>query len=819
MKKIGRYDVISELGRGAMGVVYRASDPTIGREVAVKVLSLSASPEEGTNSPQQMFMREVRAAGRLAHPSIVTIHDAFDDQENQTSCIVMELVPGVTLEKILDSGQPLTTELVLNLVRQVAEGLDYAHRNHVIHRDLKPANILVTDDWRAKITDFGIAKVLARENVARTVGVMGTPSYMSPEQVKGGEVDARTDIFSLGIIIFTLLAGKKPFSGNTAAVMFKIVYEEPPVPSSLNPQLMPAHDYVVGRCLAKDRNLRYTSARELLADLDDLQYGRQPRSQATAPEPPAAAPRAPAAPLRQGRTLAMPIPELVKAAAQAPAPRPAPPAPPPAPPRQVAAPPPPITPVATIGPVAPHPMGKTLVRPIPGLMKGVSGPPSPEVVYAPPTPPPVPAQEPKPAVSAPPVDAQPLKGQTQPMHVPDLSAVSTQTISSPSGVVAPPAPPDSPLMERTAPMHVPDLFEVSPAVPPAPAAEDMPSVSDEPTVIQQPTPMPEPDYSAELSQAPQSPIPEPTPTPAADYAPTESPAPMWEPDLAAESPMAEPPPAAPAPGDEYGAETEGTSGEVEPAAKGKLVPLALSVVAVVLMAAAILGYWGYRRAKTAYWPSAPVAVQTPPTPPPPAPTPVETVTPPPAVAAEQPAPPVSAPPEVVKKTPVRRPKQPAGTRPAAAPVAPPALPQPAVQTPPLQPAPSTPSPEATTKAETAKVTNIPRIVKVVCNYGVKEATFTFSSGGQTLFEGTFKGKKRKGGFLGIKGSYEGTFSHTITVPAGAPEVTVHVVVKEGATELRKAIKMPEPGGFVPTLAVEVDNDNMSLNWKGSSAAN
>ena len=285
MKKIGRYDIISELGRGAMGIVYRASDPTIGREVALKVLSISATPEEGTRSPQEMFMREVRAAGRLAHPSIVTIHDAFDDQENQTSCIVMELVPGVTLEKILDSDHPLTTEEMFSIIRQVAEGLDYAHRNQVIHRDLKPANIMVTEDGRAKITDFGIAKVLAREGVARTVGVMGTPSYMSPEQVKGGEVDARTDIFSLGIIIFTMLTGKKPFSGNTAAVMFKIVYEEPPVPSSLNPQLTPAHDYVVRKCLAKDRNQRYSSARELLGDLDDLQHGRPLRSQAAAPGP------------------------------------------------------------------------------------------------------------------------------------------------------------------------------------------------------------------------------------------------------------------------------------------------------------------------------------------------------------------------------------------------------------------------------------------------------------------------------------------------------------------------------------------------------
>ena len=188
-----------------MGIVYKASDPTIGREVALKVISLSASTEVGPSNPQQMFMREVRAAGRLAHHSIVTIHDAFDDPETQTSCIVMELVPGLTLEKMIESGSVITMDQALDIIRQVAEGLDYAHRNQVIHRDLKPANILVTEDWRAKITDFGIAKVLAREGVARTVGIMGTPSFMSPEQVKGGEIDARADIFSLGIIIFTLL--------------------------------------------------------------------------------------------------------------------------------------------------------------------------------------------------------------------------------------------------------------------------------------------------------------------------------------------------------------------------------------------------------------------------------------------------------------------------------------------------------------------------------------------------------------------------------------------------------------------------------------
>ena len=182
---------------------------------------------------------------------------------------------------------------------------DYAHRNKVIHRDLKPANILVTDDGRAKITDFGIAKVLAREGVARTIGIMGTPSYMSPEQVKGGDIDARTDIFSLGIMIFTMLTGTKPFSGNTVAVMFKIVYEEPQLPSSLNPQLTPAHDYLIKKCLEKDRNQRYSSARELLNDLDDLQHGRPLRSQAVAPAP---VPPSPAPAPHPERTLTLPIP-------------------------------------------------------------------------------------------------------------------------------------------------------------------------------------------------------------------------------------------------------------------------------------------------------------------------------------------------------------------------------------------------------------------------------------------------------------------------------------------------------------------------------
>lgn len=275
-------------------------------------------------------------------------------------------------------------------------------------------------------------------------------------------------------------------------------------------------------------------------------------------------------------------------------------------------------------------------------------------------------------------------------------------------------------------------------------------------------------------------------------------------------------------------EPAGTSGAVLPAPKSKFIPLMFGGVAVVLLAAAMWGYWKFHQnfffvhpihTTTAPSPSPQVAVQTPPVTPPPAPgpTPVATPTPPHAAAAGQPTPPVSAAPEVAKKTAVHRPKQVIVPHPSA-PAPPPAQPQPVVVTPPPNPSPATPSPEGMAKAEAPKLANIPRIVQVLCNFGFKEATFTFSSGGQTLLEETLKGKKKKGGFLGIKGSYEGTFTHTITVPAGAPEVSLHVVAKDGATDMSKAIKMPSPGGFVPTLAVEVDADHMTLNWNSSSAA-
>ena len=283
MKKIGRYEVIEELGRGAMGVVYKASDPTIDRLVAIKVLSLDSPTEAGVPGARDIFMREARAAGRLSHPGIVTIHDALEDPESRSSYIVMEFIPGRNLESVLLAEPSPGIEKALDIVRQVAEALDYAHRNQIIHRDLKPANIILTEDGRVKITDFGIAKIVAREGAARTVAIMGTPAYMSPEQVTGGEVDTRSDLFSMGILLYLMLVGQKPFTGDTAAVMFKIVYEDPVLPSRMNPQLTGGLDYLALRCLAKDRAKRYASAREFLDDLEDIRQGRAPRSEAKLP--------------------------------------------------------------------------------------------------------------------------------------------------------------------------------------------------------------------------------------------------------------------------------------------------------------------------------------------------------------------------------------------------------------------------------------------------------------------------------------------------------------------------------------------------------
>ena len=265
--KAGRYEIIGELGRGAMGVVYKATDPVIGRTVAVKTIKLS---EEGTglSRPELLtrFQTEARAAGLLTHPNIVVVFDA--GEEDGLYYITMELVEGKSLQAHLDGGQAFALPRVLRIMEQTCSALQFAHERNVVHRDIKPANIMLTADDTVKVTDFGTAKILQFGTMQQTAHVMGTPSYMSPEQVKGRAVDGRSDIFSLGVMLYEMVTGEKPFPGqNITTVIYKIVNEEPVPPRQIEPSIHPGISAVVMKALAKEPEARYQSCREMLEDL------------------------------------------------------------------------------------------------------------------------------------------------------------------------------------------------------------------------------------------------------------------------------------------------------------------------------------------------------------------------------------------------------------------------------------------------------------------------------------------------------------------------------------------------------------------------
>ncbi len=267
LAKAGRYEIVGELGRGAMGVVYKATDPVIGRTVAVKTIKLSAEGT-GLTRPELLarFQTEARAAGLLTHPNIVVVFDA--GEEDGLYYIIMELVEGRSLQALLDDGHSFPLPRVLRIMEQACSALQFAHERNVVHRDIKPANLMLTGDDTVKVTDFGTAKILQFGTVQQTAHVMGTPSYMSPEQVKGRAVDGRSDIFSLGVLLYEMVAGEKPFPGqNITTVIYKIVNEEPLPPKQVNPTVHPGISAVVMRALAKDPDTRYQSCREMLEDL------------------------------------------------------------------------------------------------------------------------------------------------------------------------------------------------------------------------------------------------------------------------------------------------------------------------------------------------------------------------------------------------------------------------------------------------------------------------------------------------------------------------------------------------------------------------
>src|ERR1700731_4427157 len=285
-ERFGRYEILTELGRGAMGIVYKARDPKINRVVALKTFSLAGQPPEEELEYRERFFREAEAAGRLSHPGIVTVFDVGEEPETHCPYIVMEFVAGQSLDKLLLSrdDRKLPADAALQIALELAEALDCAHGQGVVHRDLKPANILLTEDGHAKIADFGVAKVNLA-NVTLTGRTMGTPAFMSPEQLNEEVVDGRSDIFSLGVILYTLLTGYRPFQGNSAlTVAYKVVNREPIPATILDTQLAPGLDYIISRAIAKDPSQRYQGGLEMVLDIQDLREGREPWSKAKHPD-------------------------------------------------------------------------------------------------------------------------------------------------------------------------------------------------------------------------------------------------------------------------------------------------------------------------------------------------------------------------------------------------------------------------------------------------------------------------------------------------------------------------------------------------------
>jgi eukaryotic-like serine/threonine-protein kinase len=265
LTKAGRYQIVGELGRGSMGVVYKGFDPIIGRTVAIKTMLTEALPAAEFEEYKARFQREAQAAGILTHPNIVTVYDFGED--NGVLFLAMEFLEGESLQHLVEKQGVLPVETVLPMYEQVCSALDAAHSHKIVHRDVKPANIMILESGLVKMTDFGIAKVM-HTGMTQAGQILGTPNYMSPEQVKGRSVDGRSDIFSLGVILYELITGEKPFGGqNITTVIYKIINENPIPPRELDPTLHLGLSYVIQKALAKNPDERYQTCKELADDL------------------------------------------------------------------------------------------------------------------------------------------------------------------------------------------------------------------------------------------------------------------------------------------------------------------------------------------------------------------------------------------------------------------------------------------------------------------------------------------------------------------------------------------------------------------------
>src|SRR5579863_657535 len=278
-KTIGRYEILNELGRGAMGTVYRAKDPAMDRVVALKtIISLVLAREHGDDF-RERFYREARAAGALTHPGIVPVFDVGEHEG--LPFLVMEFISGKTLADAVRKGERMTLDRVCEIGQKIAEALGYAHQHGVVHRDIKPANILLTSREshgieRPKITDFGVAK-LAAGHTTLTGNIVGTPAFMPPEQITGSPIDGRADLFSLGVVLYWMATGEQPFPGESiTAVSYKVVHTDPVPPRKLNPSVPAKLESIILKCLAKNPGERYRTGEDLARDLGQLRTGSTP---------------------------------------------------------------------------------------------------------------------------------------------------------------------------------------------------------------------------------------------------------------------------------------------------------------------------------------------------------------------------------------------------------------------------------------------------------------------------------------------------------------------------------------------------------------
>src|SRR5947207_12773014 len=274
---LGRYQLERVLGKGAMGIVYEALDPKLHRKVAIKTILISQLDEETAKDFSMRFVREAHAVARLNHPNIVQVYDF--GEEGDMAYLVMEFIRGDELKSTLSTGRQFDRKECVRIMCELLDALEFAHEAGVVHRDIKPANVMLDSQGRAKLTDFGVARVTDsdRTHAERTQAgtVVGTPAYMSPEQIQGQRIDRRTDIFSAGVILYQFLTGQKPFTGEGAwTVAKKIIQEDPPMPSSINMALSPEFDRVVAKALAKNPDQRFATAREFSQALKRAAEGK-----------------------------------------------------------------------------------------------------------------------------------------------------------------------------------------------------------------------------------------------------------------------------------------------------------------------------------------------------------------------------------------------------------------------------------------------------------------------------------------------------------------------------------------------------------------